>query len=50
MVIRLKIFIAKKTPEAGSNYICWPVILIDVVLKMGENYCLQVFFKKCKYI
>ena len=36
-------FYTRKIPEAGSSYICWSVILIDSVLKKGENYYLQVF-------
>ena len=30
-------FHERKVPEAGSNYICWSVIFIDV-LKNSENY------------
>ena len=33
-------FYCRKTPEAGSNYICWLVIVIDSALKKGENYFL----------
>ena len=36
--------------ENGSNYICWPVILIASLLKKVENYYLQVLLKECKYI
>ena len=37
-------------PQVCSNYICLAVILIDFVLKNGENYYLQVFLKECKCI
>ena len=36
-------FHARKTPEAGSNCICWSVILIDFVLEKDENYYPLVF-------
>ena len=31
-------FNTKKTPEAGSNYIFWLVMLIDTVPKKNKNY------------
>ena len=36
-------FHSKKIPEAGSKYICWPVILIDSVFKRNENYYPECF-------
>ena len=33
-----------------SNHTCLAVISLDSALKKDENYYLQVFFKKCKYI
>ena len=44
-------FYRKKVPEGGSNFICWPAILIDFIFKKDENYHPQVFLKECcKYI
>ena len=43
-------FHARKILEAGSNYIWWSIILIDSILKKGENYYPQVSLKECKYI
>ena len=43
-------FDAKKIPKAGSNYICWLVILTDSVLKKDENYYPQVFLREYKCI
>ena len=40
-----KTFHEKEMSEAGSNYICLVVMLIDSVLKKDENYYSQVFFK-----
>ena len=41
--------ISTKNPKIGSNYPCLAVLLIDFVLKRGENYYQQVFLKKYKY-
>ena len=41
-------FHTRKIPEAGCNYICWMVILIDSVLKKDDNYYPQVFLKEYK--
>ena len=38
-------FHAWNIPGAGSNYICWSVILIDSVLKKDENYYSLKFLK-----
>ena len=27
----------RKIPKAGSNYICWSIMLIDSILKNDEN-------------
>ena len=43
-------FHARKIPEADSNYVCCWVILIDSLLKNGENYYPQVLSKKYNYI
>ena len=43
-------FHTKKVPEAGSNYICWLVILVDSVLQKDKNYYRHVFLKECKYV
>ena len=40
-----KTFHEKEMSEAGSNYICLVVMLIDSLLKKDENYYSQVFFK-----
>ena len=40
----------RKIPEIATYYICWSVMLINSVLKMNENYYLQVFLKEYKYI
>ena len=42
-------FQSKKMPEAGSNYIFWPVRLIDSVFEKEKNYYLHVFLKECEY-
>ena len=42
-------FQSKKMPEAGSNYIFWPVTLIDSVFEKEKNYYLHVFLKECEY-
>ena len=36
--------------KVGSNYTCLAVISLDSVLKKDQNYYLQVFSKKFKYI
>ena len=33
-----------------SNHTCLAVIGLDPAIKKDENYYLQVFLKKCKYI
>ena len=43
-------FHSRKIPEIATYYICWSVMLINSVLKMNENYYLQVFSKEYKYI
>ena len=43
-------FHARKIPEAGSNYICWSVILINSGFKKDKNCYLQVFLKEYKCI
>ena len=42
-------FYSSKIPEAGCNYMCWSVLVIDSALKKDENYYLQVLLKECKY-
>ena len=37
-------------PKVSSNYTCLAVILIDFVLKIKQNYYLQVLSKECTYI
>ena len=39
-------FFARKILEAGSNQICWSVVLIDSVLKKGGNFYPQMFLKE----
>ena len=34
----------------GSHFLCFSVILIDSVLKMGKKYYPQVFLDDCKYV
>ena len=36
-------FHTRKIPEAGSDFIYWPVITFDSVLEKDEKYYLQVF-------
>ena len=43
-------FYDKEIPKNDSNHTCLAVISLDSALKKDENYYLQVFFKKCKYI
>ena len=43
-------FHGNEIPKVDSNYTCLAVILINFVFKQDENYYLQAFFKKCKYI
>ena len=43
-------FYDKEIPKMDSNHTCLAVISLDSALKKDENYYLQVFFKKCKYI
>ena len=37
-------------PKEGSHSIYLSVVLINPVLKLGENYYPQMFFEECKYI
>ena len=43
-------FHSRKIPEIATYYICWLVMLINSVVKMNENYYLQMFSKEYKYI
>ena len=40
----------KKIPKVDYNHTCLAVISLGSALKKDENYYLQVFLKKCKYI
>ena len=50
MVMKLQIFTTTKIPQVDSYHTCLAVISLDSALKKDENYYLQVFFKKSKYI
>ena len=39
-----------KIPKERSQFVCLSVILVDSVIKTGENYFLQVFLEECKYV
>ena len=43
-------FYDKKIPKVDSNHTCLAVIGLDSALKKDENYYLEVYLKKCKYI
>ena len=43
-------FCNKEIPKANSNHTCLAVISLESTLKKDENYYLQVFLKKYKYI
>ena len=43
-------FYDKKITKGDSNHTCLAVISLDSALKKQDNYYLQVFLKKCKYI
>ena len=47
--MKLQIF-TTKIPQVDSYHTCLAVISLDSALKKDENYYLQVFFKKSKYI
>ena len=38
MVMKLQIFMVKKSPKADSNHICLSVTSLDSALKKDENY------------
>ena len=40
----------KKILKVDSNRNCSAVIILDSALQNDENYCPQMFLKKCKYI
>ena len=40
----------KEIPKVDSNHACLAVISNSALKKKNENYYLQVFWKKCKYI
>ena len=39
-----------KIPKERSQFIFLSVILVDSVIKTGENFSLQVFLEECKYV
>ena len=43
-------FHSNKIPKEDSQYICWSVILINSVFRMGKNYYPEVFLQECKYV
>ena len=39
-----------KIPTKGSQFICFSVILINSVFRIGKNYYPQMFLEECKYV
>ena len=46
----VRYFYDKQIPKVDFNHTCLAVIILDSTLKQDENYYLQVFLKKGKYI
>ena len=44
------IFHDDKVPKEGSQYICFSVVLIDSVFRIGKSYYPQVFLEQCKCV
>ena len=40
----------REVPKVDTNYTCLTVTSLDYVLKIDENYYLQMSLKECKYI
>ena len=40
----------REVPKIDTNYTCLAVTSLDYVLKIDENYYLQMSLKECKYI
>ena len=41
-------FYDKKIPKVDSNHFCLAAIILDSTLKEDDNYCPQLFLKKCR--
>ena len=39
----------KKIPKENTQYICFSLILLDSVIKLGKNYYAKTFLEKWKY-
>ena len=50
MVMKLQIFMIKKTPKVDSNHACLGVISLDSTLKKNGNYNPEMFLTECKCI